>query len=190
MGMKLPSLTEVPQGLTSWHEWDTQGLAWWKLHECHDPERGAPAPFNHWKHLKTSQTFQKLSPAETTSFKIIAFFQITRKTVNMYHSWYVTAFFCLFFFSGSDGGAQQRDVWFVHCPVLLSTQWYHFCLWLSWILSAYTNAQSLAGLGKNWPSNKMSKSRKNNWSFLQLPRNSQILWNSDSLPMLLSYLIV
>lgn len=98
MGMKLPSLTEVPQGLTSWHEWDTQGLAWWKLHEYHDPERGAPAPFNHWKHLKTSQTFQKLSPAETTSFKIIAFFQITRKTVNMYHSWYVTAFFCLFFF--------------------------------------------------------------------------------------------
>ena len=97
MGIKLPSLTQAPQGLTSWHRWDTQGLVWWKPHECHDPERGALAPFNHWKHLKTSQTFQRLLPAETTPFKIIAFFQTTHKTVKMYHGWNVTAFFWFFF---------------------------------------------------------------------------------------------
>lgn len=159
------------------------------LHERHDPGRGAPVPFNHWKHRKTSQVFQRLLPAETTSFMIIVgFYSNNTKDLKNLSQLKCSCIF-LIFFSGADRGGQWA-MWFAHCPAVLSTWWHHFCLWLSWTLPAHTNAQSPAGLGKNWSYAKKFKSRGNKWRFLQLPRNSQILGNSDSLSILLSYLIV
>lgn len=57
---------DVGEILKGWHDGN---------HMSATTHRGAPALFNHQKHLQSSQTFQKLLLAETSSFKIITFFK-------------------------------------------------------------------------------------------------------------------
>lgn len=77
-------------------------------------------------------------------------------------------------------------------PDLLTVQL--FCppsgiIFSSVILKVYlhTKAWSLACLRKHWFFSKMWKTNK---GFLRLPRKSQILWISESLPIFLSHLII